>query len=185
LDFIIVISGVAEFFLKNWLPTFGGVNFRGLRTLRVLRPLKGLKTIPSLRKQVSALFRSLEGLSNVLIFLSFIFIIFGIIGLQLFSGSLYYSCRVGKAPIPGEKTWQKFSDPSFVPAFSNLCTPENKIKYPWVVDYATCPKEKNSYCGSPLDVGLDIYDDGVRANADILFGISTFDNIGQSLIGVF
>ena len=71
----------------------------------MLRPLKGLKTIPSLRKQVSALLRSLEGLTNVMIFLLAIFLVFGIIGLQWFSGGMYYACRVGDKPLPGATSW--------------------------------------------------------------------------------
>ena len=80
LDFIIVVSGLIEFILETSNST-AGINLKGFRTLRVLRPLKGLKTIPSLRKQVAALFRSMKGLANVMIFLCFIFLIFGIVGL--------------------------------------------------------------------------------------------------------
>ena len=80
LDFIIVVTGLVEFFIDILYKT-NTINLKVLRLLRVLRPLKGLKTIPSLRKQVSALLRSIEGLSNVMVFLGFIFLIFGIIGL--------------------------------------------------------------------------------------------------------
>jgi hypothetical protein len=68
-----------------------------------------MKTLPSLRKQVSALIRSIKGLFNVLIFLTFFFAITAIFGLQWFSGSMYYTCRVGEKPIEGAKIWPKLS----------------------------------------------------------------------------
>ena len=83
------------------------ISLKSLRVLRILRPLKGIKTIPSLRKQVAALLRSVMGLVNVSVFLLFIFILFGIMGLQWFSGSIFYACRVTSAPIPGELVWEK------------------------------------------------------------------------------
>jgi hypothetical protein len=55
-----------------------------------------MKTIPSLRKQVAALIRSVKGLLNVLIFLFFVFALFSVVGLQWFSGTIYYTCRVGE-----------------------------------------------------------------------------------------
>ena len=73
IDFLVVLIG--------WLGFIPGmVNVTALRTIRVLRPLKSIKKIPSLRKMVRSLFRSLPALANVVIFLGFIFIIFGIIG---------------------------------------------------------------------------------------------------------
>jgi hypothetical protein len=52
-----------------------------------------------------------------------------------------------------------------------------------LVIYSKCPQ--NSICGSPLDYGLDLRADDVKHNANIQFGISTFDHIGQALLAVF
>lgn len=74
IDFLIVLSGIAEFFTV-------GVNLKSLRTIRVLRPLKTISNLPSMRKLVKTLFYSLPELWNVLIFLFFIFAVFSIMGL--------------------------------------------------------------------------------------------------------
>lgn len=84
LDFVIVLAGVVEVLFEYVFSFATALNLKSLRTLRVLRPLKGAKTIPSLRKQVSALLESVLGLVNVLVFLLFIFVLFGIMGLQWF-----------------------------------------------------------------------------------------------------
>ena len=70
--------------------------------IRILRPLKAMKTIPSLRKQISALFLSVKGFLNVIVFLMFMFVIFSSIGLQWFSGAIYYACREEIAPYVGD-----------------------------------------------------------------------------------
>ena len=79
IDFLIVVTAVLD--LGQGYFGWNFVSLKSLRVLRILRPLKGIKTIPSLRKQVTALLRSVMGLVNVSVFLLFIFILFGIVGL--------------------------------------------------------------------------------------------------------
>ena len=84
-DFLIAVSGVIEFVgnLKQNTGKEGGisVNFKALRVVRVIRPLKSINAMPSMRQLVSALISSLPELGNVTIFLGFVFILFGILGL--------------------------------------------------------------------------------------------------------
>lgn len=47
-----------------------------------------------MKKLVKVLLISLEDLANVLALLSFIILLFGILGLYLFNGNLYYRCRL-------------------------------------------------------------------------------------------
>lgn len=94
LDFTILTVGIIDFALYR-INILSDVNLTVIRTLRVLRPLKGLKIIPSLRKQIQALIKSIRILGSVLIFLQFIFLLFSIVGLQLFVNDLHYACRVG------------------------------------------------------------------------------------------
>jgi hypothetical protein len=58
----------------------------GLRVLRVLRPLRSLKSSPRLSALVVSMLKSLPQLGSVIILLTFIFLVFGILGVQLFSG---------------------------------------------------------------------------------------------------
>jgi len=128
---------------------------------------------------------SVVGLVNVIIFLSFIFVIFSIFGLQSFVGYSYYACRLGAEPEPGAKTWTKYEADDFD---FNICTPKNNSIYGGN-SYKICPEKTADgipiTCGTPLDYGLKLSDDGINANAAIQFGISSFDNIAQSFIGVF
>lgn len=71
----IVITGILDLVATNF-------NLKSLRTLRALRPLRSINAIPSMRRLVTTLIESLPALLNVTIFLSFIIILFGILGLQ-------------------------------------------------------------------------------------------------------
>jgi len=108
LDFLIVVAGLIEFAGEQF--GLNVLNLKSLRTLRVLRPLKTLKMIPALKKQISALIRSMYGIFNVILWLTFVFGLFSIFGLTIYSGDMYYTCRLGSAPLPGAKQWPKLSD---------------------------------------------------------------------------
>ncbi len=86
LDFIIVVIGLVEF-----LPSVGGGS-SALRALRVLRPLRAVNKLKSLRVIVTTLFNTLPDLAQVALVLAFMFLIFGIMGLQLFNGVLRNRC---------------------------------------------------------------------------------------------
>lgn len=76
----------------NWLDCFvvivsilglfqlGNKGLRALRTFRILRPLKTINAVPRIRSQIQVLIWSIPGLVNTLLFLTFIFSIFGILG---------------------------------------------------------------------------------------------------------
>jgi hypothetical protein len=126
------------------------INLKALRNLRVLRPLKSINAIPSMRRLVGTLISSLPQLANVTIFLSFIFILFGILGLQLFEGTLYNSCRVTPEPVNG--VWEK------APGIIRHCSKLALGGY-------HCPPEY--YCGNPLEYGISLEDDGVYGDITI------------------
>ena len=86
LDFVVVVVG-----LVGILP--GVPSLTSLRTFRVLRPLRTLSRLPGMRKLVGSLLQSIPGLFNVVVLLAFIFVIFGILGLQLWNGKLHNLCR--------------------------------------------------------------------------------------------
>ena len=55
--------------------------------MRVLRPLRVISRVPELKVVVNALLNSLPGLGNVLMVSILFWIIFGILGMQLFMGA--------------------------------------------------------------------------------------------------
>ena len=108
-DFLIAVSGVVEFIASMQTRGSDGgmsVNFKALRVVRVIRPLKSINAMPSMRQLVSALISSLPELGNVTIFLGFVFILFGILGLQQFNGIVYSRCRMTEKPLE-DGTWSK------------------------------------------------------------------------------
>ncbi|KAL4431572.1 hypothetical protein ABPG74_017277 [Tetrahymena malaccensis] len=87
LDFIIIVTG--------WLPyviNSSSFNLTALRSLRVLRPLRSISKVKILNQLVTALFTAIPLLKDALIILCFFFGVFGIAGLQLFSGQLKTRC---------------------------------------------------------------------------------------------
>lgn len=93
IDFMVVIIGLLAI-----IPSIPSL--KSLRTLRVLRPLRSIKAVPSMKRLVASLLLSLPQMANVFLFLLFMFIIFGILGNQTFSGELYNRCRLTEKPLP-------------------------------------------------------------------------------------
>ncbi|OQR93148.1 Voltage-gated Ion Channel (VIC) Superfamily [Achlya hypogyna] len=90
LDFVIVCSG-----MLNW------INFRVgfIRVLRVLRPLRTLHSFPGLKILTNSLLSSLPALGNVVILLSFSYIVFAILGMEIWRGAFHARCRITPYPI--------------------------------------------------------------------------------------
>ena len=112
MDFLIVVSAIADFFLVVILGLSGEAlgALKVIRVLRVLKPLKAVKTMRSLRLQVAALIKSLKQLANVMAFLLAMFILGGVMGLQLFMNSVHYACRTTPEPLPGALIWERASN---------------------------------------------------------------------------
>ena len=143
--------------------------------------------MPSLRKQIQTLFGSIIGLANVAIFLAGIFPLFGIVGLQLFTGGTDFACRFGPKPqiIGYNTTWPKlYTTDSQYAEYSGVCTPAKNWRYPEnLVKYELCPG--NFTCGSALNEGMWRHTENLLSNGDIQFGFCDFSHIGHALLGVF
>jgi hypothetical protein len=85
LDFIVVITSLLEF-----LPEMS--NISGLRTFRLFRPLRNLTTVPSMRTLVGTLLSSLSQLGGIMSLAIFFFLIFAILGVNLWAGKIHYRC---------------------------------------------------------------------------------------------
>ena len=88
LDFIVVATGMLDF-IPGYESQFGV-----LRTVRLLRPLKTITTIRSMRALVASLLsaQTLMGIISVCTLLFFMLVVFGIIGVNFFSGVLRQRC---------------------------------------------------------------------------------------------
>ena len=94
LDFLVVLSAIVEIFAGQ----HGSKSVRALRVLRILRPLKSINAFPKMRRIISALLSSLPTLGNAVLFMMFIFLLFGILGVQQFGSSMYQRCRFTNEP---------------------------------------------------------------------------------------
>eukprot|EP01084_Bolivina_argentea_P166917 289764_1 len=63
-----------------------------IRIIRLVRSFRAISAIKSLKILINTVFSSLKHLSSVLFLILFLFIIFGIIGVQIFKGSFHHTC---------------------------------------------------------------------------------------------
>jgi len=87
LDFIIVIFGSIV-----PLAVPGTSSVGSIRALRILRALRTIPRVPKLRTLVMTIIDAIPGLTGAMVLLSFFFIVFGIIGIELFVGQLNQQC---------------------------------------------------------------------------------------------
>nr|XP_042894950.1 sodium channel protein para isoform X2 [Parasteatoda tepidariorum] len=94
LDFVIVL--VSIFNLAVGLLGFGNIPaFKTMRTLRALRPLRALSRLEGMRVVVNALIQAIPAICNVLLVCLIFWLIFAIMGVQLFGGKYFYCTSDG------------------------------------------------------------------------------------------
>ena len=88
-DLVIIVLG--------WLGKMntGDSAFTAFRAVRVLRPLRTVRSIPGMHVLVESLLASLPMLFHVMLLCSFLFFVFGIVGVTLFRGRLRQRCVLG------------------------------------------------------------------------------------------
>ncbi|XP_047029040.1 sodium channel protein para isoform X10 [Helicoverpa zea] len=90
LDFIIVMVSLINFVAG--LCGAGGIQaFKTMRTLRALRPLRAMSRMQGMRVVVNALVQAIPSIFNVLLVCLIFWLIFAIMGVQLFAGK-YFKC---------------------------------------------------------------------------------------------
>ncbi|XP_011817883.1 PREDICTED: voltage-dependent T-type calcium channel subunit alpha-1H [Colobus angolensis palliatus] len=96
LDGLLVLVSLVDIVVA--MASAGGAKILGvlrvLRLLRTLRPLRVISRAPGLKLVVETLISSLRPIGNIVLICCAFFIIFGILGVQLFKGKFYY-CEDG------------------------------------------------------------------------------------------
>ena len=117
-----------------------------------------------------SLIKSLPALANVIIFLLFIFMLFSIMGLQSFGGSMYKRCRESEAPT-AHYFWE------IDESIERLCNKQSGM------GGFQCPESR--YCGEPIDHDIPLWADNVTQSELIDYGLVNFDNLLTSLLTIF
>ena len=101
--------------LMSWLPLLIPAlgNYSAVRAVRALRPLRTISRLPKLKRQVDTLIECLPYLFDVAMLGTFILVIYGVLGVQLFKGVLRFRCYEPSAPL---------TQP--VDALTGVCAPE-------------------------------------------------------------
>ena len=122
-----------------------------------------------MRRLINSLIESLPALANVVIFLLFVYLLFGILGVQTFVGKTYYRCRPTEHPVDGAWPIDESVD--------RLCNKDNGGQF-------ECPR--GLFCGTPEDEpGWSLQKDNVSSSELIDYGIISFDHIGVGLLTIF
>uniref|UniRef100_A0AC34QBU8 Voltage-dependent T-type calcium channel subunit alpha n=1 Tax=Panagrolaimus sp. JU765 TaxID=591449 RepID=A0AC34QBU8_9BILA len=201
LDFFIVLAGIAEYLLQEYL---GNINLTAIRTIRVLRPLRAVNRIPSMRILVNLLLDTLPMLGNVLLLCFFVFFIFGIVGVQLWAGLLRNRCVINlpKTNFTANISEIAFSDVSLTryyipedtsldyicsqPDASGIHTCQNLP--PYVQNGIKCNLTMEEYdkVSNESCINWNIYYNECRVMHKNPFqGSVSFDNIGFAWIAIF
>lgn len=126
--------------------------------------------IESLRNLIGTLLSSMSSLGATLGLTVFVFTIYAIFGMTVWSGALHFRCYVTPEPVLGE--WEMLS------GYTDPCS-EN----------SPCPS--GSYCGNRFekrDEGVTFNNPNMWIDSDIeelFWGYNNFDNLGSAYLTVF
>jgi hypothetical protein len=100
LDFVVVIVGFLDMFAAD-LPGISTI-----RLVKTLRPLRSLQRIRGMRVLVNCILEALPQMCNVLVFLLFVIVFFGLFGHAFFKGRLRHTCHADN----GDGTWSSIGE---------------------------------------------------------------------------
>nr|WQE97497.1 voltage-gated sodium channel [Varroa destructor] len=89
LDFVIVLVSVINL-VATWIGAGKIQAFKTMRTLRALRPLRAMSRFQGMRVVVNALVQAIPAIFNVLLVCLIFWLIFSIMGVQMFAGRFYH-----------------------------------------------------------------------------------------------
>ena len=129
-----------------------------------------------MRKLITSLLVALPSLSYAVIYMIQIFLLFGILGIQQFSGIFMQRCRTTPGPIrvPGGNSTDLYWP--YDKSVNRICTKDGMGAY-------ECPA--NMVCATPFDAGLAMETDNPIEQVLINYGVTSFDNILDGFLTIF
>lgn len=107
LDFVVVVSSWVNILVEATGVQLG-IEVSTLRALRVLRVLRSLKFFSGIKTILSVIAQALPYSLNVIAFMGFLYIVCGIIGIQMFRGHTLSRCEYGAFYLQSELAQDKF-----------------------------------------------------------------------------
>ncbi|KAH8386678.1 hypothetical protein KR093_001953 [Drosophila rubida] len=180
MDFFVVVTGFVTLY-----PNLGPeVDLRTLRAIRVLRPLKLVSGIPSLQVVLKSIIKAMAPLLQIGLLVLFAIVIFAIIGLEFYSGTLHKTCYSLEDPsiyfLNILHTYAQHLDINLrlFPLIADKPVKEGESETPCNTDNTTEKAGGSFVCNSTTSMCLDKWD-GPNS------GITSFDNIGFAMLTVF
>ncbi|XP_078045542.1 calcium voltage-gated channel subunit cacophony isoform X5 [Augochlora pura] len=155
MDFFVVVTGFITAFSQG---IDLDMDLRTLRAIRVLRPLKLVSGIPSLQVVLKSIIKAMAPLLQIGLLVLFAIVIFAIIGLEFYSGTLHKTCY-------------SIRDIHFIVKEgeqASPCNTDNKSEAPFGAHV----------CDANVSTCMDHWE-GPN------FGITSFDNIAFAMLTVF
>jgi hypothetical protein len=154
LDFTVVSCAWAPILMTGVeLP-----NVNSLRALRAFRALRAMKIIPGLRVIVEGIMDVIPKLGNVVMLFIFVFVVFGIIGMELFQGTLHYRCAL--EGFAHAKTKRGFDEAEFDTEVA--CNPDRDVS-----DFCEVGQTCAYFEGMPFN-GMMSYDSVLMASITLM-----------------
>ena len=160
---IVIISGLLPYIY----PNIGNISV--LRCVRLFRPLMTIQSIPGLKTLIGVIFKCIPDLFNTVSILVVFFFIYGIAGVQMFSGKLHQRCYA---------------------EVSNSTTSTSMLlarvdKYDVMVYHPI--EEEGKYCSMDLNQGRQCPNGltCLQIAENPMYGYVGFDNIWQAWLTLF
>ncbi|XRB04885.1 voltage-dependent calcium channel L type [Pycnococcus provasolii] len=164
LDFIVVVASVISFG-SDAIPGASAI-----RTIRVLRPLRTVSAVPGMRVLVRTMIGVVPMMANVALVCLFLFFVFGILGMQLFMGTLSKRCHEIEY-VPNSTAWASEPKVLDIGDDTRICTNES---YHW----------SGRHCGEG-QICLDWRNPDRNVPGNPNMGITSFDNFLWSCLTIF
>eukprot|EP00485_Elphidium_margaritaceum_P010070 CAMPEP_0202692280 /NCGR_PEP_ID=MMETSP1385-20130828/6693_1 /ASSEMBLY_ACC=CAM_ASM_000861 /TAXON_ID=933848 /ORGANISM="Elphidium margaritaceum" /LENGTH=1814 /DNA_ID=CAMNT_0049347777 /DNA_START=122 /DNA_END=5566 /DNA_ORIENTATION=+ len=181
LDFLVVVIGsIVPLILGP-----GAASVASIRAIRILRALRTIPRVPRLKSLVATIINALPGLTGTAVLLSFFFIVFGIIGIQLFHGDLKQQCTTDVL-IDGEEVRVPLTYISLSSEYVAFCSnddgknPSGDVLFPHAGMY-TCNDLAVALGENIVDAPYEC----TGGNENPLAGMQNYDNIFYALLQVF
>lgn len=107
MDFFVVISSWVNIAVEVTGVELG-VSMSSLRALRIMRVLKAFKSIEGIRVILATLAAAMPHTANVVAFLAFMFVVSGIIGVQMFRGLTRHRCEYSSFELMSQLSLDRF-----------------------------------------------------------------------------